>query len=218
MLGLLRRIFGTSDEDTPLRPQIVGISRPQRGKLRPIVPSSLKCPYCGIPQDPPPQRRRKCRDCGETIHTWTDQEKRIRYFLTAEEAVAREAAQRAALLAEAEQAVRDAERAGDLQWSQQAYIQLSYMQFGSSAPHRDAAMNARRAQLEHLRRLSIRSVEVQTAGDERTCEDCANLDGKVFSINRALSEMPLPGRTCTDGTDKNPYGGRCRCVYLAVIR
>ena len=66
-------------------------------------------------------------------------------FSPREEAVAREAAQRAALLAEAEQAVRDAERAGDLQWSQQAHIQLSYMQFGSSAPHRDAAMNARRA-------------------------------------------------------------------------
>ena len=27
-----------------------------------------ECPYCGVVQDPPPQRKRKCRDCGQPIY------------------------------------------------------------------------------------------------------------------------------------------------------
>jgi hypothetical protein len=53
------------------------------------------CPYCGTVQDPPPQRKRKCRDCGEIIHTYT--EARKRYLITAQEAERRQRRQQAAL-------------------------------------------------------------------------------------------------------------------------
>ena len=52
----------------------------------PIELASAACPYCGVVQDPPPQRRKKCRDCGEVIHTRTDRVERKRYLLTADEA------------------------------------------------------------------------------------------------------------------------------------
>ena len=57
-----------------------------RRSLPSITLDDPACPYCGAVQDPPPQRRRKCRDCGETIHTRTDQETRKRYLITATEA------------------------------------------------------------------------------------------------------------------------------------
>ena len=54
--------------------------------LPPITLSNPACPYCGVIQEPPPTRRRKCRDCGEIIHVRTDREERKKYLLTAEEA------------------------------------------------------------------------------------------------------------------------------------
>ena len=36
----------------------------------PIALIHAACPYCGVIQDPPPTRRKKCRDCKETIYTW----------------------------------------------------------------------------------------------------------------------------------------------------
>ncbi len=52
----------------------------------PIVLVDPACPYCGVVQDPSPKQREKCRDCGQVIYTYTDQEERKRYLLTAEQA------------------------------------------------------------------------------------------------------------------------------------
>ena len=55
---------------------------PKHEPLPPIVLDNAACPYCGVVQDPPPTRRKKCQDCKETIYTWTDQESRRKYLLT----------------------------------------------------------------------------------------------------------------------------------------
>ena len=57
---------------------VTGFSFPSaRGApLPPITLSSPACPYCGVIQEPPPMRRRKCRDCGQIIHVRTDREER----------------------------------------------------------------------------------------------------------------------------------------------
>ena len=189
-----------------------------------ITLSSPACPYCGVIQEPPPMRRRKCGDCGQIIHVRTDREERKKYLLTAEE-VERRAAKDARLARErrneewkqlSEQA-RVAMQAGDWKSLQAAYQQQARILFVEGRPHRHVVQEASRAQLMSLLELAVAGVKVMTADDERVCAHCQSLDGKVFTIQEALEAMPIPGPNCTDGNEQNPHGGRCRCVYIAVI-
>ena len=59
---------------------------PPRPPLPPITLADAACPYCGVIQELPPQRRKKCRDCGEVIFPKTDHATRIRYLLTRSDA------------------------------------------------------------------------------------------------------------------------------------
>lgn len=64
-----------------------------------------------------------------------------------------------------------------------------------------------RANLLGLRKQGmVKRVKVLSSRDNRTCQECASLDGKVFTIDEALEKMPLPD-WC------NSAEGRCRCVY-----
>ena len=58
---------------------------PDPKPLPPIVLDAPACPYCGVIQEPPPTRRKKCRDCKETIFTWTNRETRRKYLVTQKE-------------------------------------------------------------------------------------------------------------------------------------
>lgn len=58
-------------------------------------------------------------------------------------------------------------------------------------------------------------VEVVTCGKD-SCPECQKLSGKVFLIDKALEEMPIPNRKCSYkfGEERKPY---CRCLYVAKI-
>ena len=100
------------------------------GPVPPVTLCSPACPYCGVIQEPPPMRRRKCRDSGQIIHVRTDREERTKYLLTAEEAERRTATD-ARLAGERRndewkrlsEQVRDAMQAGDWKSLQAAYQQ-----------------------------------------------------------------------------------------------
>ena len=113
--------------------------------------------------------------------------------------------------------VRVAMQAGDLQSLQSAYQQQANILFVEGRPHFHVAQEARRAELMSLLELDVAGVKVMTSDDERVCAHCQSLDGKVFTIQEALEAMPIPGPNCTDGSEQNPHGGRCRCGYVAVI-
>ena len=205
---------------------VTGFSFPSArdAPLPPITLSSPACPYCGVIQEPPPMRRRKCRDCGQIIHVRTDREERKKYLLTAEEAerwAAKDARlaidQRNQEWKELSEKVKDAMQAGDWQSLHGAYQQQASILFHEGRPHLRVAQEAARAQLMHLLELGVAGVEVMTADDERVCAHCQSLDGKVFTIQEALEAMPIPGLICSDGGEQNPHGGRCRCGYIAVI-
>ena len=181
---------------------------PEPRPSRPLPPITLEdpaCPYCGAVQDPPPQRRRKCRDCGETIHTRTDQEARKRYLITASEADRLHRQQRDEHWKELSKAVEVASRAGDLNALASAYGQQSYFLFHEGRPHRHVAQEAARCRLLHFQQIGVPRVSVMTCKDERVCEYCRSLEGKVFTVAEALRTMPLPGPGCDDGM--------CRCSY-----
>ena len=183
----------------------------------PIELVSAACPYCGVIQDPPPQRRKKCRDCGETIHTRTDSIERKRYLVTAAQSAKLEKVRHDQEWKDLSQTIQEAMQEGNWGSLQGAYQQQARILFNEGRPHRHISIEARRAGLTRFGELGIPSAKVLSAQDGRTCEYCASLDGKVYSVEDALEQMPIPGPHCTDGGDENPHGGRCRCVYIAVI-
>ena len=184
----------------------------------PIRLDSSACPHCGAVQDPPPQRRKKCRDCKGTIHIWTDREARRKYLLTEDQRQQRERERRNRQWVELSQIIQTAMQTRDWGSLEGAYRQQAAILFSEGRPHRHVAIEAARAQLMRMYEdAGIRSVRVSSSQDERVCEYCTALEGKVFDIENALEQLPIPGPHCTDGSDQNPHGGRCRCVYIAVI-
>ena len=243
MLSKFKRWLFPSPEELELRKQelqrriderkgksqpeaVIRVSFPSKrpAPLPPITLSSPACPYCGVIQEPPPTRRRKCRDCGQVIHIRTDREERKKYLLSAEKAdhwaamdarLARE--RRNEEWRRLSEMVRVAMQAGNLLSLKSAYQQQANILFVEGRPHRRIAQEARRAELMSLLELDIAGVEVMTSDYERVCAHCHSLDGKVFTIQEALEAMPIPGPYCTDGNQQNPHGGRCRCSYMAVF-
>jgi hypothetical protein len=57
----------------------------------------------------------------------------------------------------------------------------------------------------------VQKVEILSARDEQTCPKCQVLNGKIFSVQEAFKEMPIPAFNCDNDL------GYCRCVYLPVI-
>ena len=243
MLSKFKRWLFPSPEELELRKQelqrriderkgksqpeaVIRVSFPSKrpAPLPPITLSSPACPYCGVIQEQPPARRRKCRDCGQVIHVRTDREERKKYLLTAEEAE-HWAAMDARLARERRneewrrlsEQVRVAMQAGDLQSLRLAYQQQGNILFVEGRPHLHVAQLARRTELMSLLELDVAEVKVMTANDERVCVHCQSLDGKVFTIQEALEAMPIPGPYCTDGNQQNQHGGRCRCTYSPVF-
>ena len=188
---------------------------PQRSG--PIGLVSPACPYCGVIQGPPPKRRKKCRDCGETIFIRTDRMERKRYLVTAAQSAELEKVRRDQEWKDLSQTIQEAMQEGNSGSLQGAYQQQARILFNEGRPHRHISIEARRAELIRFGESGIRSAKVLSVQDERACEYCASLDGKVYSVEDALEQMPIPGPHCTDGGDENPHGGRCRCVYIAVI-
>ena len=243
MLSKLKQWLFPSPEELELRKQelqrriderkskpqpepVIRVSLPSKrpGPLPPITLSSPACPYCGVIQEPPPTRRRKCWDCRQTIHVRTDREERKKYLLTAKEAERR--AEKDAQLArerrnedwkQLSEQVRVAMQAGDWKPLQAAYQQQARILFIEGRPHRHVAQEATRARLMSLLEIGVAEVEVRTSDDERVCAHCQSLDGKAFTIQEALEAMPIPGPNCTDGNEQNPHGGRCRCTYSPVF-
>ena len=236
MLSKLKQWLFPSPEELELRKQelqrriderkgksqpepVIRVSFPSKrpGPLPPITLSSPACPYCGVIQEPPPTRRRKCRDCGQTIHVRTDREERKKYLLTAEEDARLARERRNEEWKRLSELVRVAMQAGDWKSLQSAYQQQANILFVEGRPHLHVAQEARRAQLMSLLETSIADVKVRTSDDERVCAYCQSLDRKVFTIQEALEAMPIPGPICTDGNQQNPHGGRCRCGYSPVF-
>ena len=62
----------------------------------------------------------------------------------------------------------------------------------------------------------IEKVEIIAAGYDDVCEECSKLNGKIFSMEEALRQMPIPNRNCTTSINDGKRGF-CRCIYVAHI-
>lgn len=63
-------------------------------------------------------------------------------------------------------------------------------------------------ELKRYDKQRIKRVEILAISE--SCKNCKKMNGKVFSIKRAIESKPLPVESC-----EHEYG--CRCGYLPVI-
>ena len=181
----------------------------------PLADSSSACPHCGEIQSPPPKRKKKCQSCGQSIYV--RKEGRRQLLMTEKQVKDAEKKQRDEQWKDLSQQAKSALQTGDWEAASQAYLGQAAILFAEGREHLHVTEEVYRCQLRGMRKIGIKNVEVLTCDDERVCLYCNSLKGKVFSVSKALKTMPLPGKTCADGNDKNPHGGRCRCTYLAVM-
>lgn len=89
---------------------------------------------------------------------------------------------------------------------------------------RDASQllyHARQTELTNLKRSGIvKKVKIISgvrAGDTTpSCPECAKIQGKIFTIDQAIIDMPLPNIKCTCKI-YDELRGFCRCIYTAVV-
>lgn len=67
--------------------------------------------------------------------------------------------------------------------------------------------------LMDLEQKGFPKVEIHTLRDTYVCPACQQLAGKVFSIEDALRQMPIPCKECTMVLRSKP--GFCRCSYYS---
>ncbi len=80
--------------------------------------------------------------------------------------------------------------------------------------------NARRTELTNLKQSKIvqkvKIISGAKQGEIDSCPECKAIHGKIFTIEEALKQMPLPNKNCTCRIyDKTR--GLCRCVYTAAF-
>ena len=167
-----------------------------------------RCPYCDAVQDPPPTRRRKCRDCKQTIYIL--REGKHRRLITEQEHKRLERERRELEWKALSLQVRESLEAGDWVSASHAYASQVGILYAEGRNYRHLQEEAYRCRLMGLSAAGIKKVEVSTSADERVCAGCAALDGKTFTVALALERALLPA--CRDDHDEP-----CRCVYQVVI-
>ena len=172
-----------------------------------MSPASDACPYCGKAQSPPPQRRRKCRDCGRLIYVRHRPAHRQTPPAHRESSRGHPAQRERGAMARADPASTERGAVGRPGSDAAGVLPTSLL----PAPRREAAprrgTEAARCHLLNMQRIGFQTVIVRSCQDERVCDYCQRLEGKEFDVAEALRTMPLPGPNC-DGND-----GMCRCTY-----
>lgn len=165
-----------------------------------------KCPYCGVKLDPPPQRARKCSDCGEKFFVRKSLRDGNRYIYTAGDIRQEEET------IEAERSLNEAERGRERLLKQNGWREG---RDGKLHPPATPDEVERRLRNELLRMrdegaLGFKGVKVCLANNPDMCPtDCAVRKIKSMSLSRALEDMPIP-RLCES------RDGYCRCFWTSV--
>ena len=179
--------------------------------------ASPACPHCGAIQEPPPQRKRKCQDCGQFIYVRKLADGK-RHLLTEKYIKEQEQRFRNEHWKELSQTIQKSLQEGNWEAASQAYFGQAQILFAEGKNHLVTREEGHRCKLLGLKALGIQKVRVMTCQDGRVCAECRELEGQEFSVEEALEKMLLPGRTCEDAKEKNQYGGRCRCLYSPIFR
>ena len=86
--------------------------------------------------------------------------------------------------------------------------------YEAKMPFFDVLQQASKMELLHYQQEGVKKVEILAAGN--SCGVCKKINGKKFTVKKALQDMPIPHRQCNfelDGETK----GWCRCCYIPCL-
>ena len=192
--------------------------------------SDAICPHCKVKMDSIPKHKKKCLSCGKDIYAITDPfDEQKTHCLKKDDAELLKVIKKLKI---SEKAFVDAKNralkgssVGDIVWGligqekheaarRGDWHRMSLITFEQARylykMGRDYFPVRQLADKEDLQSLlNMRGIHTQltitTSKDDRVCEKCKALEGKVFTIKKAIEKMPLPVK-CESGW--------CRCNYL----
>ena len=98
----------------------------------------------------------------------------------------------------------------DLHYKKMQYYSMAIIMNENKQDSFYYLQQAAKAELQNLKKMGTEEVELIGG----SCPSCQQLKGKVFKVDEALEQMPIPNKNCTHILyDKKR--GFCRCLYLA---
>ncbi len=231
-MSILKRLFGSKN-----KPEKKVSNNPKESIAAKSV-SVAVCPYCSEQLEKKPARKKKCPHCGNYIlvrkgKLITENQKKVYLFTADFESMGVTVQSFNKHKKALSQEWGNTPKVNDVFWrilndliSKQkdlSKLVIIYEKMGHIAKEegknpstyyeqaKKLQVRIHRSTLQGHKDLGFMIVGVQVAGmnDSHQCSYCRSIDRKVYSIDQALSEMPLPGKCSAES--------RCRCMYIAVF-
>ncbi len=195
------------------------------------------CPYCAASLRDMPKKKKKCPACGNYIYVRTKQNLFPSVLLTEEDALAVDGfenlkvyevtkqdftKEKNRLLKEERTEVSSIDvclklydnlllRTTDLHVLNMLHLQRAlFLYYTNREFFTDLQMSAKMELMVYKQQGNER-VSISTCGDA-SCPDCNKLSGRVYTIDEALREKPIPCKACTFRLHGGSVGW-CRCRY-----
>lgn len=181
------------------------------------VPKEILCPYCNYRLEEFPKRSKKCPQCKEYIYRTKDYENKIYRLMTVKEYEKKQRALADEQWADLNEQVAELSKSRDWDGLSYTYFQMALQLWNEEKDFFNILQESARWKLRHFQDAGISRVRILDSGSD-SCPSCRKQKEKVYSIEEALSTMPLPCKDCTFQLHGiNSKVGWCRCCYVAEI-
>ena len=219
-----------------IKPSPVTGSSNDTRKLESQTQSS--CPYCESPLKDVPKKKKKCPTCGNYIYVRTKQNLFPSILLREEDALAADefeklkahgvsqrnfTSEKNRLSKEKKADVSSIDvclnlynklilQTKDPNLLRSLYFEMALFLYSINRDFFNHLQMSAKMELMAYKQQGVRSVSILTCG-EASCSECKKLSDRVYTIDKALRENPVPCKACSFRL----HGGRagwCRCQYI----
>ena len=200
------------------------------------------CPYCKKILEQIPQRKKQCPFCKNYIHVRTLPSTLKRILVTEDDARKIDWLKRLDEYGATEQdfeVIKDqlskkfgqepsnqdvlwslfnqliAKNRDDFQTLKRIYYEMALFLNDLGKDFFSILQLSAKMELMNYKQAGIKNVQILTCG-LGSCEQCRQLQDKIFTMEEALASMPIPVETCTK-IMANGQRGFCKCCYVAKI-
>jgi len=195
------------------------------------------CPYCESPLKDVPKKKKKCPTCGNYIYVRTKQNLFPSLLLTEEDALAVDefeklkahgvtkgnfTSEKNRLSKEKKAEVSSIDvclnlynklilQTKDPNLLRALYFEMALFLYSINRDFFNHLQMSAKMELMAYKQQGVKSVSILTCRNV-SCPECQKLSDRVYSIDRALRENPVPCKTCSFELHKG-IKGWCRCQY-----
>ena len=200
------------------------------------------CPYCKKDLIKEPKKKAICNNCDNEIFVRTKQAIFEKHLVTKEQAFVIDWFKKISHYGFNENHYRDEEKRlnqnfkpnpKDIIWSllnklllnsnsldeqKMTYWEMARFLFEEGKDPNKMLKESNRCQLKKFQDSGLKiKVRIDCVGSQNnSCEKCQKQNNKIYTIEKALKEMPLPCESCTHDTSKNGFSW-CRCMWVAEL-